>query len=389
MTPYSVYVHIPFCIRRCSYCDFNTTVGTESAIPAYIDALCKEIQSLAASTDKVIPVHTLYFGGGTPSLLLPSEIERILKAVDDYYDLSQNQEISLEANPGTLAKTNLTQLKTLGVNRLSLGMQSANPEELVLLGRRHSVHDSIQAINWARQAEYKNLSLDLIFGLPGQFITTWEKTINLALGLDPNHFSIYGLSIEDRTPMKDWVSHGLIANPDQDLAADMYELACDLLENEGYKQYEISNWSKPQFECHHNLQYWRNLPYLGFGAGAHGYVPGFRTINVESLGRYIQRFGSRDKLPVTGFPSTPATKELVPIDRDIEMRETLMMGLRLTREGVSENQFQLRFGQSLRDRFGLEISKLVDWDLLEWCEDILRLTPNGRLLGNQVFQSFV
>jgi putative oxygen-independent coproporphyrinogen III oxidase len=414
MVPYSIYLHIPFCTHRCGYCDFNTYAGIETHIPDYVSALCSEIGWTAASAGEKLPAHTIFFGGGTPSLLPAGEVERILTALQTAFDLQPGLELSLEANPGTLTKTYLHDLRSLGVNRLSLGVQSANPGELRLLERIHTYPEAIQGVAWARQAGFDNLSLDLIFGLPEQTLATWQNTLQLALGLNPEHFSLYALTIEHDTPFGRWSQRGLLSPPDPDLAADMYEWASEKLSINGYGQYEISNWAghrpplpntspTPAYACRHNLQYWRNLPYLGFGAGAHGYAAGCRTENVLSPLKYIallkaSRHGTDEPALQApnledGFPRTPATQAIHPIDRQTEIGETMMMGLRLTQEGASQLKFTLRFGQSLEEIFGVQIGRLENLGLLEWAdyddEKVLRLTQKGRLLGNQVFMEFI
>jgi len=384
---YSIYLHIPFCQHRCGYCDFNTYAGLDDLIPAYTRALVAEIRSLPS-----LPVHTIYFGGGTPSLLPPPLIERLLHALRDAFDLHPNTEITLEANPGTLSKSYLNALRSTGINRLSLGMQSAQSGELALLERIHDVNDVIDALDWARQVGFDNLSLDLIFGLPDQPLDLWDDTLTQAVGLFPEHFSLYALTLEHGTPLKHQADRGLIPEPDPDMAADMYQLAAAKLSAAGYQQYEISNWAKEPAEIwssQHNLQYWRNKPYLGLGAGAHGFSGASRTVNVLSPQAYIRRFKDHNVDRTLRFPRTPATASVTPIDRETEISETMIMGLRLTQEGVSAHIFEERFGRSLDDVFGDEIEGLVELGLLTWYANSLRLTPRGRLLGNQVFMQFV
>jgi oxygen-independent coproporphyrinogen-3 oxidase len=315
-------------------------------------------------------------------------------------------ELSLEANPGTLTRPYLSDLHSLGVNRLSLGLQSAHPGELKLLERIHTYPEAIQSVAWARQAGFDNLNLDLIFGLPEQTLPTWQKTLQLSLGLHPEHLSLYALTIEHDTPFGRWSKRGLLSPPDPDLAADMYEWAAEQLDKLSYAQYEISNWAfarpaaspsspAPAYACRHNLQYWRNLPYFGLGAGAHGYAAGFRTENLLSPLAYLQRFKDLQppSTPDHAFPWTPATLQLHPIDQQTEIGETMMMGLRLTQEGVAERMFSMRFGQSLEELFKLQIERLENLGLLEWAsydgDRVLRLTSQGRLLGNQVFMEFI
>jgi oxygen-independent coproporphyrinogen-3 oxidase len=413
MQPFSLYLHIPFCTHRCGYCDFNTYAGLESLISPYVAALCAEIRFLAESAGVKLPVHTIFFGGGTPSLLPARELEKILISLQDSFSCLPNREISLEANPGTLSPAYLADLHSLGVNRLSLGVQSAHPGELRLLERTHDYPAVIESVAWARRAGFRNLNLDLIYGLPEQRKDVWQHTLELAAGLRPDHFSLYALSLEHGTPFAHWAGRGLLSTPDPDVAAEMYEYASEYLTDNGYAQYEISNWARtspvdletptaaPAFACRHNLQYWRNLPYLGLGAGAHGYAPAltadagtrassFRTANVLSPSTYIEHMKTGKPLP---FPRTPATQNFLPVDLPDEIGETMMMGLRLTRLGVSDSDFQLRFGRSLHDVFARQIDRFTSLGLLEFviypAGGILRLTPHGRLLGNQVFSEFI
>jgi oxygen-independent coproporphyrinogen-3 oxidase len=399
MQSVSVYIHVPFCIHRCEYCDFNTYAGLESLITNYCQALYREIISLSSSVNERIPISTIYFGGGTPSLLPIDEIRKILLTLNENFLLEESIEISLEANPGTVSNDYLVQLRSLGVNRLSLGMQSASPSELALLERQHSLKEVIYSVDWARSAGFTNLNLDLIFGLPYQELTSWMNNIETALSLQPEHLSLYALTIEEGTPIYRKVKAGFLPEPDPDLVADMYEYASDRLSGDGYTQYEISNWALTYqndrlFSCNHNLQYWRNLPYLGIGAGAHGYINQQRTENVLKPGDYINRLFS-PKLRINNqliFPRTPATKQITSIDNETEIGETMMMGLRLVNEGVSNKKFYKRFGISLQERFSAQIDRLIEYGLLEWAgyeNDTLRLTNKGRLLSNQVFREFI
>jgi len=412
--PYSLYFHIPFCVHRCAYCDFNTYAGQESLIPAYVDALCNEIRSVASSAPERLTAHTIFFGGGTPSLLTPRQYEQIFNAIRKNIEVLFDAEVSLEANPGTVTLDYLRDLHGLGFNRISLGVQSAHPDELRQLERIHDYFDVIEAVTWARQAGFDNLNLDLIFGLPEQSLDRWQATVKLVLGLAPEHLSLYALTVEHGTPFGRWAARGLLPVPDSDLAADMYEWAGDFLASNGYEQYEISNWarskdesgkmkdeeSNPSFACKHNLQYWRNLPYLGFGAGAHGWASGYRYSNVLRIKTYIERLKPDYLIPDYPFPLSPATVNQTKISMHTEMQETMLTGLRLTREGVSAEDFAGRFGVQMRDVFGKEIDELLGLGLLEWADSplfsgeglgvrSLRLTRRGRLLGNQVFMRFV
>jgi oxygen-independent coproporphyrinogen III oxidase len=394
MDAHSLYIHIPFCRKRCGYCDFNTVAGLEGMIPAYVAALCEEIQHVGALAAEQVPVHTIFFGGGTPSLLEPGQVAAILAAVASIFNVQTGAEISLEANPGTLTQAQLVRLRESGVNRLSLGVQSAHPGELALLDRLHGVYEVIEAVNWARQAGFDNINLDLIYGLPGQALERWSETLEFALRLKPEHLSMYALTIEEGTPLQRWSKRGLVEAVDDDRAADMYELAMDRMAGMGYVQYEISNWAKMDesgrlLACRHNLQYWTNRPYLGLGSGAHGYSQKRRTANVRGVRTYINALRGDWK----EFPQSPANETVTWIDLKTEMDETMMVGLRLTQSGVSEREFAGRFGVSLDSAYGNEITPLVKQGLVEWTEiegeRRLRLTRRGRLLGNQVFLHFV
>jgi oxygen-independent coproporphyrinogen-3 oxidase len=264
---------------------------------------------------------------------------------------------------------------------------------LQLLDRQHKPWDVFDAMRYARKAGFENVNLDLIFGIPGQSLDSWRNTLNLATSLKPEHLSLYSLTVEKGTPLNVWVNHGLVSEPDPDLAADMYDYALEVLDAVNFEHYEISNWASQNgthsLSCRHNLQYWRNLPYIGVGAGAHGFIQGFRTINVAHPNLYIEKVLQGGQAE---FPWTPATVSLNSIDKKTEIGETLMMGLRLLIEGVSANAFHQRFDEDLGDYFKSEINKYTRLGLLEWDPDKgdrLRLSQKGYLLGNQVFQAFI
>ena len=399
---HSLYFHVPFCIHRCAYCDFNTYAGQEDSIPAYVDALCREIEFVGRRFGDGNSVHTIFFGGGTPSLLSLNQFESIFRSIREYFDLTENAEITIEANPGTVSLEQLQKLHAIGINRISFGVQSANSEELRMLERAHDFFDVIDAVSWARSAGFDNLNLDLIYGLPEQTLQTWQSSVRRILDLDPNHISAYALTLEHGTPFGRWSKRGLLPLPDPDLAADMYEWASGVFESGGHLQYEISNWAKSNRECIHNLQYWRGLPYLGLGAGAHGYANGYRYSNVLRIKTYIDRLTSFDsQFPNLEFPLSPATVNHHRQTSRDEMSEYMMTGLRLTREGIAASAFRQRFGCELKDVYRKEIDELIRLGLLEWhkeaseapkngeTSEVLRLTVRGRLLGNQVFMRFI
>jgi oxygen-independent coproporphyrinogen-3 oxidase len=435
MNPYSIYIHIPFCTHRCAYCDFNTYAGQEEMIPAYVDALCKEIEFVGARfpspVRRGIPdgqgeVYTIFFGGGTPSLLSPLQFASIFKSIRASFTLTEDAEVTIEANPGTVTYEALCQLHEIGINRTSFGVQSANAFELKMLERAHNFFDVIEAVTSARKAGFDNLNLDLIYALPEQTLQTWQTTVRRILDLHPEHISAYALTLEHGTPFGRWASKGMLPLPDPDLAAEMYEWAGETLEANGYVQYEISNWAKiksevrvqnaensafnipySSFQCRHNLQYWRGLPYLAFGAGAHGYANGYRYSNVLRIKTYIDRLTNYE-FTAYDFPLTPATVNHHKQTLEDDMSEFMMTGLRLTHEGISSSEFEKRFGKRLGDEYGKEIDELLKLGLIESPSptraersdseagrgvrgegEILRLTQRGRLLGNQVFMRFV
>jgi oxygen-independent coproporphyrinogen-3 oxidase len=393
-SPISLYLHIPFCTHRCAYCDFNTYSGLEQLIPDYVEALIKEIKSLSRSSGGKLPLHTVFFGGGTPSLLPARSIKKVMDIVDEYHDLNEDAEITLEANPGKLDSKYLGDLRKAGVNRLSFGVQSSNSDELRILERQHEFLDVIQSVKKARQAGFDNLNLDLMFALPGQSLKNWRISVEHVVDLHPEHLSLYALSLEHGTPFKEMSDHGMLQVLDLDLAADMYGWAQTYLKANGFEQYEISNWATRDSKgdllaCTHNLQYWRNLPYIGCGAGAQGWIQGIRTLNTLSPAAYIKRLREREN---DNFPRTAATIKAHNIDREMHMAETMMMGLRLVKAGVSLKDFAERFGQPLDSVYSAQLKELESNHLLERAgpqDDSLRLTPKAVLLGNQVFSEFV
>ncbi len=399
MTFTSLYIHIPFCIHRCGYCDFNTYAGLEELLPVYTKALCKELVYLASSVSEALPIHTIYFGGGTPSLVPSEGIKHILAIVRQHFDLLPSAEVTLEANPGTVSADYFYQIRNMGVNRISLGIQSVHEDELKLLERQHTYQEVVTAVEWARDAGITNLNLDLIFGLPDQRMNSWMDSLVTALSLQPEHLSLYALTLEHGTPLQHKIADGILPEPDSDLAAAMYEAARERLEESGFSHYEISNWARVSepgkaTACLHNLQYWRTLPYIGVGAGAHGFVNHYRTVNVATPELYINRLMQDSALRSSAdeFPRTPATIQMNYIDNETEIGEMMMMGLRLIIEGVSNLNFEKRYGMCLQDKFGPQIKRLISFGLLEWIgsgDERLRLTKKGHLLGNQVFKEFI
>ncbi len=315
----SLYFHIPFCRRRCGYCDFNTFAGAENRIPAYVKSLCQEVESVLSGAPEKLIIKTIYFGGGTPSLLNAAQYKQIFDSVFRYAQLVGDAEVSLEANPETVTAEKIRGYREVGFNRISIGMQSASPFDLRILDREHRNESLLAAVEWCRQARFEHINLDLMFGIPGQNLDSWMRTLKLALGLGVDHFSLYSLILEEGTRLKRWSDRGLLPEQDEDLAADMYEGAMVELENAGYGQYEISNWARGESaRCRHNLQYWRYLPYLGFGAGAHGFWSNTRVENTNTIEAYIAKIKRHSE---STFPAGPACLEVNHLNRWEMMQE--------------------------------------------------------------------
>ncbi|MBN1563194.1 MAG: radical SAM family heme chaperone HemW [Anaerolineae bacterium] len=392
----SLYLHIPFCLTRCSYCAFNTYTGQMALIPTYVEMLRRELSFAASHLPAHHVINTIYFGGGTPSLLPVQAVATILNHCATAFAWLSEVEITFEINPGTIDAHYLATLRQTGVNRISIGMQSAHDAELALIARRHSIADVQHTVQAARTAGFDSLSLDLIYGIPRQTSPMWRQSLETAITLNPDHLSLYSLSVENATPLEHQIARGTLPMPDDDQAADMIEWATARLDQAGFQQYEISNWAKPGFACQHNVHVWRNLPYLGIGAGAHGCAAGVRYANVLHPTDYITRLQEAPESDAARpFPLTPAADEIEQLgDADI-MSDTMILGLRLTQEGIAAGDFHARFGRDLWAIYGAELDRLIAQGLLERIttsdptQDRVRLTPRGRLLGNHVFAAFV
>ena len=387
IAPLSLYIHIPFCATKCTYCAFNTYTQLGDLVPAFLGALGREIAGVGAAGGRA-RAHTVFFGGGTPSLLLPDQIAGILAQIEASFALDTDTEITLEANPNDLTLPYLKQLRAAGVNRLSIGMQSAEEADLRLFDRRHDAAAVIDSVQAARTAGFDNLSLDLIFGAPGQTLDGWARSLEFALRLNPDHLSLYALSLESGTPLRAAVETGHTPEPDDDLAADMYELASARLGEAGYRQYEISNWARPGYESRHNLQYWLNDPYLGFGPGAHGFAAGVRYSVLRSPQRYIQAISAPGAAEYD-YPVSPAVDEAVRVDQAQEITETLIMGMRLIGRGIDRQAFRDRFAVDLIDLHGAALGRFEAQGLVSVDEERVMLTERGRLLSNMVLREFV
>jgi oxygen-independent coproporphyrinogen-3 oxidase len=371
----ALYVHIPFCRRKCLYCSFISYAEHEADIPRYLDTLKKE---LAARADGE-RIHSIFFGGGTPSLLPPESIGGLLAQINTLFSIDKDAEISMEANPGTVDGPYLKAVRQVGVNRLSLGVQSLNDRELAMLGRIHTAAEAREAVKLARKAGFSNLNLDFIYGLPGQTLDDWRETLEAALAMSPEHLSLYALTLEEDTPLNLIIKQGELPEIDPDLSADQYELAEDLLASHDYQHYEISNWAKPGCECRHNLVYWKNLPYLGVGAAAHSCLDRHRVANSSGLEKYIAEHAG-ETLPLPELDET--------INPELELAETAILGLRLN-EGIDTNYLQQRFGVDVTARYHQQIEEMAGIGLLEKTDGNIKLTRRGRLLSNEVFWRFL
>jgi oxygen-independent coproporphyrinogen-3 oxidase len=387
MQPLSLYVHIPFCAARCGYCDFNSYAGREYLIPAYAGALTREAR-LWSDTARGRSVQSVYFGGGTPSLMSLERLRDIMRVLRDTFEVRDEAEVSLEANPGTVDERYLCGLGELGFNRLSLGVQSFDERELQTLGRIHSPREAREAYEAGRAAGFDNVNLDLIFGLPAQRLDDWRPSLEKALRLRPEHLSLYALTVAEGTPLAREVAEGRLQAPEPDTQADMYLWAQDRLSAAGYDHYELSNWSLPGRRCRHNLAYWENREYLGLGAGAHSHLDGRRFANAASPEQYVTLIEEAARSRMSGLAHMPQLVSAEAVDDALAMAETVILGLRLT-EGVSLSAFRERFATDLTERYTDHLPDLLRTGLLEMVDGCLRLTSRGRLLGNEVFQRFL
>jgi oxygen-independent coproporphyrinogen-3 oxidase len=380
----ALYLHIPFCTAKCGYCDFNSYAHLDHLVPEYTPALIREL-GLWAPAARSFQVRTVFFGGGTPSLTSLADLNAITRAVREQYDVASDAEWTLEANPGELTAEHLAGMRALGINRLSIGVQSLHDDELELLDRIHTADRALEAIEAARAAGFDNLNLDFIFGLIGQPLARWQATLERALSLRPEHLSCYALTVEPGTALYYQVAKGALPEPDPDVVADQYEWTRDRLAAAGYEHYELSNWALPGRECRHNLVYWHAEPYLGLGAGAHSFFAGQRFANVDAPNRYVELVNAtHDERAAQGHATMQQIKGGEQPDEATQRADAMILGLRLM-EGVSAAEFAARFGVAVQAEFGSAIERHLALGLLEWAGDRLRLTTRGQLLSNEVF----
>jgi oxygen-independent coproporphyrinogen-3 oxidase len=376
MTAAGLYLHIPFCSSRCSYCDFATGLYKEELVERYVRALVADIRSSRHVGDSV---DTIYFGGGTPSLLTPSQLEVILACVYDCFKIDSQSEISLEINPGSVNEEKLRAFRSLGVNRASFGAQTFDDAELAKLGRSHTTADTLKTFADLRGVGFENASFDLIAGLPGQTIDGWQRNIKQALELGPEHLSFYLLEVHSGTPLAEHIRRGIQPEPDDDLAGVMYKWMLEQAAQAGYEHYEISNLCRPGFHSRHNVKYWTADAYYGFGCSAHSYDGAARRwSNHRDVLKYVS---------VVEAGESPIVDEQQLSQTDVRA-EAVFLGMRLM-QGVNMRRYRESFGVDLRDEHAEDLDRFCKAGLVELDGDSIRLTRTGALLSNEVFAAFV
>lgn len=370
---FGIYIHIPFCIKKCLYCDFLSFSGCENVFGDYTKALCSEIREFKAEiSDR--KVTSVFAGGGTPSLLPSKLMGDILDTLTDTFNVDNSAEITIEANPGTVTAVSLKDYRYMGINRISMGLQAWQNRLLKTVGRIHTSEKFVESYRLAREAGFKNINADIMFSLPGQTMTDIKETLENLTALEPEHISAYSLIVEDGTKLKRLCDRGVYALPDEDADREMSTYVTDFLTEKGYNRYEISNFSKNGFESRHNSLYWRTYEYKGFGLGAHSYINGERYHNICDMNRYLKGdFAKED------------TERLALNDK---MSEFMFMGMRMT-EGVSRTEFKRRFGCGMDSVFGDAIKKYVGLELIEDKRERICLTERGFDVSNIIFSEFL
>ena len=383
-----LYIHIPFCARKCAYCDFLSFAAPERAYREYVDKLIEEIYGQSANFAEY-RVSTIFVGGGTPSILPAWLIEELFAAIHECFDIAEDAEITIEANPGTLTMEKLEAYLQSGINRLSLGLQSADDQELRCLGRIHTYDEFLKSYQRARQAGFENINVDLMSALPGQDVHSWKTTLRKVMMLRPEHISAYSLIIEEGTPFFERYGEGaqqplravsgLPDLPDEETDRQMYHLTGELMAAQGYERYEISNYARPGCECRHNVGYWTGVEYLGLGLGASSYTYGFRYHNTADL---------REYLSLNLYEAGAAARDIQELSLEDRMEEFMFLGLRMM-QGVSGSEFLARFGHNMWNVYGDALTKLQDQELIEVDAPQVRLTERGIDVSNRVLAEFL
>lgn len=407
-----LYVHIPFCVRKCAYCDFLSAPADARERTLYVDALTEEIRAKQEEY-KNYQVSTIFLGGGTPSILDESEITRIFRALYESFAVSDGAEITMEVNPGTVTEEKAAAWKQYGVNRISIGLQSADDRELQMLGRIHTYRDFLNTWKLVHKAGFRNVNIDLISAIPGQTPESWRRTLRAVAELEPEHISAYSLIVEKGTPFYEWYGketefnpvtkngeakeacHGSVLFPplpDEDSEREIYKATEQILAGYGYRRYEISNYAKEGYECRHNLGYWERREYLGLGLGASSLIDESRFHNTEDMKKYLEFYGKPASDP-SGHPGgagcrTDVREEIESLSKEEQMEEYMFLGLRKT-EGISVEEFSTVFGRDIFDVYGKQIDKMKGQGLLKVSENRLRLTERGTDVSNHVFSEFM
>ena len=374
-----VYIHIPFCVKKCSYCDFLSFSAEKEQRQLYIDALKKEIGQFGFD----MPVRSVFIGGGTPSVLAAGQITELLDTLRGRAKILPEAEISIEANPGTVDEDKLRAYRAAGINRISFGCQSFHDDELKMLGRIHGRNDILDSFYLARSAGFANINLDLMSAIPGQTLASWEDNLRQAIALGPEHLSAYSLILEEETPLAK--NRDLPPLPDEETEREMYRRTGEILSDAGYLQYEISNYAREGYRCRHNLGYWTGVPYVGFGIGAAGFLPGGMLGETEA-GLFVRYANTGDLSEYLSGKGRFASWE--PLDVEERKAEFMILGLRLT-EGVAEEEYRQRFGTPLMEDYGMQIEKHLAAGLLVRSGGRLFFSPDGVSVSNAVLVDFL
>jgi oxygen-independent coproporphyrinogen III oxidase len=377
MNPLGIYIHIPYCLHKCGYCDFNSHPENSAESETYVSTLLLEIDHYAPQLARK-GVSTIFLGGGTPTILSPANLDIILGRVKNLFNLSSDCEITIEANPATIKQETLLQIRSSGFNRISIGVQSFDSDELKLLERVHNKKEIHTTIDRARLAGFENLSIDLMFGLPGQSSEKWKSHLQQALERKPDHISAYSLTIEPATSFFKLHKHGLLTLPSEEIQLEMFQLTIETLQSAGYEQYEISNYARPGFESRHNLNYWDNGEYLGLGAGASSYLNGERFKNTNLPSRYIREV-------LAAGSAVASTETLTPMHA---MGETIMLGLRRLK-GIAIEDFEKRFKVSFKNVYGKVIDSMLNEGLITLNQNHMALSRKGLYLADSVILKFL
>lgn len=387
MKPLSVYIHVPFCVQKCNYCDFLSAPATKEIIAEYMAALKKEMEQEAEHYKEYV-ITTIFFGGGTPSLADASDIEAVLQILRTSYKVEQGAEITLEMNPATADAEKLMKLYRAGVNRLSIGLQSADDQELKMLGRIHSYEDFYNTYQEARNCGFHNINVDIMSALPGQNMESWQRTLTQVMQLRPEHISAYSLIVEEGTPLYQRIDQ-YPPVPLEEEDRRMYQKTKEMLKENGYERYEISNYAKPGFACRHNCVYWQRGDYVGFGIGAASMVNNRRWINTTNRGEYLKQFNRRiDSVSEYSLDTEGIKKEIQQLSTEECMEEYMFLGLRMM-EGINVEKFEHIFGINFMKKYGKVLDKWQKIGMLESKQGRIRLTDTGIDISNQIFCDFL